>query len=121
MITIINLSEANLFINLSQTISHSDYENVLEPVISDILKQHHQVNICVIFADDFTGFKLHTIIDDAMMGMKYWQNWHKIALIAEPKWLQTFATTIAAINPIEIDSFSTMLKAELWFNEEEFF
>ena len=121
MITIVNLSEANLFINLSQPITHSDYETVLAPVLSDIRKQHPQVNICVIFADDFAGFELHALIDDAMIGIKYWQYWHKIALIAEPKWLHAITAGIAAINPITIESFSTMLKAELWFNEEEYF
>ncbi|CAM3177674.1 STAS/SEC14 domain-containing protein [Moritella viscosa] len=121
MITIINLSEANLFINLSQTITHSDYENVLEPVITDILKQHSQINVCIIFANDFSGFEFHALIDDAMMGIKYWQYWHKIALVSEPKWLHSIATTIEAINPISVESFSTILQAELWFNEEEYF
>jgi hypothetical protein len=121
MITIINLAEANLFINLSQTITHSDYETVLEPVIADILKQHQQVNVCVIFANDFVGFELQALVDDAMMGIKYWQYWHKIAFIAEPKWLHKMVTAIEAINPITVESFSTTLQAELWFNEEEIF
>lgn len=121
MITIINLTEANLFINLSQTITHSDYENVLEPVIADILKQHQQVNVCVIFAEDFAGFELHALVDDAKLGIKYWQYWHKVAFIAEPKWLHSIATAVAAINPITVESFATTLQAELWFNEEEIF
>jgi len=121
MITIINLSEANLFINLSQTITHSDYENVLEPVINDILKQHSQINVCVTFADDFAGFVLHALLDEAMMGIKYWQYWHKVALISEPKWLGAIANAIEAVNPIEVENFATILQAELWFNEEEYF
>lgn len=121
MITIINLSAANLFISLSQTITHSDYENVLKPVITDIIKQHGQVNICVLFADDFIGFEFRALIDDTMMGIKNWQYWHKIALISEPKWLHSIASAIEAINPIAVESVSTILQADLWFNEEEFF
>ncbi len=121
MITITSLSDCNLFINLSATVSHADYENVLQPVLDELLQQHDNVNICIIFDEKFAGFELHALLDEAQIGIKHWRQWHKIALISEPKWVHPIATALEAVSPVAIEYFKSVIQAELWFQEEDYF
>lgn len=121
MITISNLINNNLFINLSGTVTHHDYEHTLVPAISDISNQYQNINVAVSFTQDFKGIAFNALIDDALLGIKYWNNWHKIAFINEPKWLHSVASTFEGIMPFSFDFLNGDLAAELWFKEDDYF
>ena len=121
MITITNLAQRDLFINLSGTVSHDDYSHVLTPVLTNLFKQYEQVNLCIQFSSDFHDMEFKALVDEAQLGLKYWPQWHKVALLNEPQWLRPIAVAIEAIAPVTIDYFSTELEAELWFQEEDYF
>lgn len=121
MITISKLEKNSLFIHLSDTVNHHDYEHTLMPAIADIIPQYKTLNIAVTFDDDFKGIALNALLDDAQVGLKYWQNWHKIAFVASPHWLQKMAGALELIAPFTIDYFDKELAAQLWFDEEDYF
>lgn len=121
MITIANQSGPNLFINLSSKILHKDYEEVLAPVISSIVSHHDTVNVCAIFDENLNGAEILTIIDDAKLGIKYWRHWNKIALVSEPKWLNSMIQMFEFMSPAAIECFSDIKEVQQWFQEEDYF
>jgi len=121
MITITNLIDNNLFISLSETVNHHDYEHTLVPAINDLLAQHDKINIAILFTDEFKGITLNALIDDAQLGIKHWAHWHKIALMNEPAWLHAAISALEAIAPFTFDFHHDELAAKLWFQEEDYF
>lgn len=121
MITITNLIDNNLFISLSETVTHHDYEHTLVPAIDSILAQHDKINIAVLFTDEFESITLNALIDDAQLGIKHWSHWHKIAIMNAPTWLHTAISALETITPFSFDFHNDELAAKLWFQEEDYF
>jgi hypothetical protein len=88
MVTIEEEIGNTMIITLNGKVSHSDYVDTMVPALERMLEKHPSVNICAHCGDDFDGYALHAMLDDAKIGIKHWSAWGRIAISNAPSWLE---------------------------------
>jgi hypothetical protein len=92
MITIMDNLPANVLgVSAEGKITRTDYKSVLIPVVEEQLNANKKLRMLYQLGNDFTGFELTTLLDEARMGMKYLSTWDRIALVSEHLMANTFA------------------------------
>ena len=96
MIEILPQSEGKtLGVRLTGKVTDEDYEKVFLPALDELIQKYGKAS-CVYFMDeDFEGWKLGAMWDDASFGMKHRNDFEKIAVVGGPKWAE-WATKVAA-------------------------
>ncbi len=89
MIEVKELDDRSLEFHIRGKISALDYEKVLIPALEKKLSQHHRISTLFIFENDFEGYDVGAILDDAKIGLKYYNNFYKIAVVTDKEWLVT--------------------------------
>jgi hypothetical protein len=56
--------------------------------------------------EDFTGFELEALWDDATFGMRHWRGFRRVAVVADQQWLRAAVSMFAAFFPCEIRLFT---------------
>ncbi len=77
-------------------LTHDDYQQVLIPRLEQVIKEHGKARILFAMGEEFHGWELEAMWDDAKFGMKHRTDFEKLAVVGSPKWLE-WATKIAAI------------------------
>lgn len=72
-------------------ITGTDYETVLIPAIEEKLKTNKKISMLYQLGNNFSGFEMSAMLDDAKMGMKHLSAWDKIALVSDHQMINTFA------------------------------
>ena len=72
-------------------ITGTDYETVLIPAIEEKLKTNKKIRMLYHLGNNFTGFDLNAMVDDAKIGMKHLSAWDRIALVSDHELINTFA------------------------------
>lgn len=118
MIRILHQTEAMIEASLAETITHHDYHDTMLPAIKRQLDQTSSLNFCAVFEPDFHGYDMHALVDDALIGLRYWENWNKIALVHAPEWLDRSVHLFALFLPGKVRSFNDVLVAREWLKSE---
>ena len=102
-------------IEASGQVTHEDYRNVLIPEV-EALMARGPVDMLYAFGEDFSGFDLEALWDDAAFGIKHWRQFHRVALVADQAWLRAAFSTFAPLVPAETHLFrySEMAEARNW-------
>ena len=72
-------------------ITGNDYETILIPAVEEKLKANKKLSLLYHLGNNFSGFELSAMIDDAKIGMKHLSAWEKIALVSDHDMINTFA------------------------------
>jgi hypothetical protein len=109
------LPESAIGFEASGRVTHEDYRDVLIPKVEALLAHGH-VDMLYAFRDDFTGFDLEALWDDAAFGLKHWHHFHRVALVADQTWLRAAFSMFSPLVPAETRLFhrSEMDDAENW-------
>lgn len=95
MIEILQQSDGKtLGVRLTGKVTDQDYETVFIPALEKLIKEHGKVNCLYFMDDEFVGWDLGAMWDDATFGIKHRNDFDKIAVIGGPKWAQ-WGTMIA--------------------------
>ncbi len=92
MLKIMNdLPGSILGVSAEGKITGTDYETVLIPAIEEKLKTNKKIRMLYHLGNNFTGFDLNAMVDDAKIGMKHLSAWDRIALVSDHELINTFA------------------------------
>ena len=109
------LPESVIGFEASGRVTHEDYRDVLIPKV-EALMAHGPVDMLYAFREDFTGFDLEAMWDDAAFGLKHWRHFNRVALVVDQTWLRAAFSMFAPLVPAETRLFrrSEMDDAENW-------
>lgn len=81
-ITVDDQSQADfLYIHASGKLTDDDYKHTFLPALAAIIKQHGHVNVLIEAAQDFDGWTLHAMWDDAHFGWLHRNDFQRIAFV----------------------------------------
>ena len=100
-------------------ITGTDYETILIPAVEEKFKTNKKIKLLYHLGNNFSGFDLNAMLDDAKIGMKHLSSWDKVALVSDHQMINTFAKFFGYLLPCEIRIFKdTELEvAKKWIAE----
>ena len=72
---------------LAGTVTDDDYEQVLIPTISAILDWHERVNCVMEFSDEYEGYELGALWEDAKFGLKHKNDFERVGVVGASRWM----------------------------------
>jgi len=64
-------------------VTHEDYQKVVIPVLEAKCASHDKLRLLFFTAKDFTGYTTEAIWDDTKIGLRFSQNFEKIAVVTD--------------------------------------
>jgi hypothetical protein len=101
-------------IKASGKVTAKDYEEVLIPRLEAVLKEHGSVCFLYLIDEDFQGFELGAMWDDAKAGFKHRKEFDKVALVAAAKWMEAGMKLFSPLMKGELKSFPREQLAAAW-------
>ena len=100
-------------------ITGEDYENVLIPALEEKLKANKKIRMIYQIGNDFTGFEMSAMLDDAKMGLKHISAWDRIALVSDHETINSFAKFFGYLMSCELRIFKNdeLEVAKKWVSE----
>ena len=89
MISVSEKSEGNvLILEATAKLTDEDYKEVLIPRLEAIIRQHGKARLLIDMGDEFEGWELKALWDDAQFGLTHRKDFEKMAVIADRRWIQ---------------------------------
>ncbi|HZL08589.1 MAG TPA: STAS/SEC14 domain-containing protein [Prolixibacteraceae bacterium] len=115
-----NLPGNVLGVSAEGKITGTDYETVLIPAVEEKLRTNKKIRMIYQLGNDFSGFELSAMLDDAKMGMKHLSAWDRIALVSDHEMINTFAKFFGYMLTCELRIFKNveLEEARRWVSEQ---
>jgi hypothetical protein len=115
-----DLPDNVLCVSAEGKITGSDYETVLIPAVEEKLKANKKIRMLYHLGNNFTGFDLNAMLDDAKMGMKHLSAWERVAFVSDHELINTFAKFFGYMLSCELRIFknSDLEVAKKWISEK---
>ncbi|MEP6726180.1 MAG: STAS/SEC14 domain-containing protein [Bacteroidota bacterium] len=120
MLKIINDLPGNVLgVEAEGEVTGGDYETVLIPAVEEKLKANKKMRMLYYLGAGFTGFSIKAMIDDAVVGMKNFSAWERVALVSDHPLINGFAKFFGHLLPGEVRVFNNagLNEAKKWIAE----
>ena len=77
-----------LVVTASGKLTGDDYDNVFIPAMKSAIAQHGKIRLMMQLADDFKGWDLEAMWDDAKFGVQHRHDFSKVALVGGADWMK---------------------------------
>lgn len=120
MIEILPKSHDNVLgIKGTGKITASDYENILIPKLDEIMEKYGRGRFLYYLPEEFEGFELGAMWDDAKYAGGHSDKFDKIALVGGPKWVEWTTKMADHFIKGEVKAFGVNELEEAWKWMEE--
>jgi len=111
-------TEKVIVIQASGEVTDEDYKNVLIPALEKLQKTQGEMRAVIYFDEDFSGYTLGAMADDAVFGIKNIANFKKVSVMGLHGWMEAFVAFANTIAPNIVQEFKPdeMDKALAWAN-----
>lgn len=86
-------------------VTAADYENVIVPDVEAAFALNRKLRLLYVTAEDFTGFDVGAMWDDAKLGARHFSSWDRVALVTDVPWLRATATAFGFAIPAQFRLF----------------
>ena len=120
MLKIMNDLPANVLgVSAEGKITGTDYETVLIPALEEKLKASKKIRMLYQLGNNFSGFEMSAMLDDAKMGLKHISAWDRIALVSDHETINSFAKFFGYLMTCELRIFKNaeLEEAKKWVIE----
>ena len=100
-----DVPENVLAVTAKGEVTEEDYDAVITPALEEKLKDHDKIRFLYHLSPEFTGFKGGAAWDDTKIGVKYFNAFEKIAMVADKKWVRRSVKTFGFLFPGEVKTF----------------
>ncbi len=99
-------------------ITSRDYTDHLIPLLREKEKSHDKLRLLMELGKEFENYTLGAIWDDAGLGLTYWRDFEKVALVTDSVWMTRAAKLFAPLMPGEVSVFplAQMDHAKPWIS-----
>lgn len=97
-------------------VTEDDYKQVLLPALEALHKRKGKLNLLIVLETDVSNYTIGAWINDVKAGFKYFNKWHRVAIVSDQKFVQKFTDAFSLIAPGEYKGFSMaeLAIAKLW-------
>ena len=115
MIEFLPQSHDNVFgIKAVGKVTKEDYETILIPKVNELLAANETVKALYYLSEEFEGFELGAMWDDAKYLGGHSDRFSKIALVGGPKWMEIGTKITGAFMKTEVETFESDKLPEAW-------
>ena len=115
MIEVLPESQRNILgIKASGKLTHQDYTDVLIPRLETIIKEQGKARVLCNMGEEFHGWELEAMWDDAKFGLKHKNDFEKFAVVGGSRWVEWGAKLGALLISGELKTFSHGQFNEAW-------
>jgi hypothetical protein len=121
MLTIIEEMQSNIFaVRATGEVTKADIETVLMPGLDDLVKRAGQLRYLLVLETGVQDFTLAAGWQDMVAGLKYYADWHRIAVVSDQKAVEWFTDAFQLIVPGKTKGFSLaeLEKAKAWITND---
>ena len=113
-------TEKILVVQVTGEVNDEDYQTVLIPEIQKIKDTNGEIRVVIYFDENFTGYTMGAMVDDAVFGMKNLLSFKKISVIGTHGWIDTFVSFAQTIAPSVVKKFTfeEMSEALAWADKK---
>jgi len=86
-------------------ITHEDYRDTLIPAAEKMLEDGRNIKCLFITNEDFEGYDLGAMWDDATFGIKHWNRFSHIAVVTGVAYIRVMMTMFTPLFPAEVKLF----------------
>jgi hypothetical protein len=87
-------------------VTDDDYENVLTPAVKEKLAAHERIRYIYVLGDEFEGWTLGGMWEDAKLGAADLRAWEKIAVVTDKDWVGHAVKAFGWMIPGEVRVFA---------------
>lgn len=119
MITLLpETHEKVLMVEASKKLTINDYKETFEPALKKLIDQYGRINLLMCFLDDFEGYEIEAIWEDAKFSVSHRHDFSKIALVGMPRKMEWLTKVGAHLVDFEVHTYdqSQRKDAEEWVN-----
>lgn len=87
-------------------VTAQDYEDHILPAVEEALMAHEKVRLLYHLGEDFEGFEVGALWEDAKVGLSHLAAWERIALVTDVDWLRSAAKAMGFMMPGEVRVFA---------------
>ena len=98
------------------TITRQDYVSTVYPEVRRIATQSKKISYLLILQTSLKHYTFQAWIEDALLGLKYFTRWHKIAIVSQKKSIRNFTNFFGIFIPGKAKGFmsSELGEAKKW-------
>jgi hypothetical protein len=100
-------------------VTKEDYETILMPAVDKQSKLFKKINFLLLIDTDITNYTLGAWMDDALVGLKHFTHWHKVAIVSHYDSIKKITNIFGHLAPGQYKGFKTdeMEAARKWVAE----
>ena len=97
-------------------LSRRAHEKIVFPALESAHKRFGKLSLIIVLETSVGNYTPGAWIDDLKAGLKYFTNWHKIAIVSDQKIVQIITDAVSLIMPGECKGFplADLQLAKLW-------
>jgi hypothetical protein len=100
-----NLPDNVIGVEATGKVTDHDYENVLIPAVKSAADAHERIRFIYVLGDDFDGWSLGAMWEDAKVGMRNPRAWEKIAIVSHSEGVKHLVKAFGWMLPGEVRLF----------------
>ena len=100
-------------------ITEDDYFNIINPLVAKIEKQFGRISYLLVINTPLDNYSIGAWIQDALLGLKYFMKWNRLAIVAEKKGIKDFTNFFEKLIPAKTRGFmmEDIDAAKRWVSE----
>lgn len=115
MLTVMPETQGNLLgLQATGRLTDQDYKEVLIPRIEQIVAESGKARLVFYMDENFEGWDLHALWDDAKWGIAHKNDFEAIAVVGGPKWVQWGVRLDAHFIPGAVKTFPVDQLTQAW-------
>lgn len=87
------------------TVTHSDFDNVVSPVVESKVTLFKELNYLLVLNTDIEDLTFNAWLKDALLGIKNLTKWNRCAIVTDKVSVQKFTSIFSVLMPREFKSF----------------
>lgn len=105
--------------NATGKVTEDDYINTIDPLVAKIEKEFGRINYLLVIHTSLKNYSIGAWIKDALLGLKYFMKWNRIAIVAEKKSIKDFTNFFGNLIPAKTKGFlmEDIDAAKQWVSE----
>ena len=102
-------------------VTKEDYDTILVPEIERVDQQHGHIHFMMVMETPSKEFSLGAWFKDAVVGLKHYRGWKKVAIVTDEKMLGKITDLFSALVPGSAKGFPLMQleEAKSWVAAEQ--
>ena len=111
-----DLPETVVGVRAVKDVTEEDYKQVVLPALEAVHKKFGKVNLMIVLETSVSNYTPGAWMNDIKAGLKYFTNWHRIAIVSDEKMVQKITDAVSYIMSGECKGFpmADLAAAKLW-------